>query len=82
MADQADTRRMRLMDLLAASEEPQELESLAAVLRCDVRTIRRDLDQLQRVLERVHGIEVRRGKVLENFKEEVTALYGGKEESH
>ncbi len=64
MADQADTRRMRLMDLLAASEEPQELESLAAVLRCDVRTIRRDLDQLQRVLERVHGIEVRRGKVL------------------
>ena len=50
MADQADTRRMRLMDLLAASEEPQELEHLAATLRCDVRTIRRDLDQLQRVL--------------------------------
>ncbi len=64
MADQADTRRMRLMDLLAVSEEPQDLESLAATLRCDVRTIRRDLDQLQRVLERVHGIEVRRGKVL------------------
>jgi len=64
MADQADTRRMRLMDLLAASEEPQELEHLAATLRCDVRTIRRDLDQLQRVLDRVHGLEVRRGKVL------------------
>ncbi len=27
-------------------------------------------------------MKVRRGKVLENFKEEVTALYGGKEESH
>jgi len=52
------------MDLLAASEEPQELEHLAATLRCDVRTIRRDLDQLQRVLDRVHGLEVRRGKVL------------------
>ncbi|MCW3052557.1 MAG: transcriptional regulator, DeoR family [Chthonomonadales bacterium] len=64
MADQADTRRMRLMDLLAASEEPQELEYLAVTLRCDVRTIRRDLDQLQRVLDRVHGLEVRRGKVL------------------
>lgn len=64
MADQADTRRMRLMDLLAAGEEPQELEHLATTLRCDVRTIRRDLDQLQRVLERVHGLEVRRGKVL------------------
>ncbi len=64
MADQADTRRMRLMDLLAASEEPQELDYLAATLRCDVRTIRRDLDQLQRVLDRVHGLEVRRGKVL------------------
>lgn len=64
MADQADTRRMRLMDLLAASEEPQELEHLATTLRCDVRTIRRDLDQLQRVLDRVHGLEVRRGKVL------------------
>ena len=64
MADQADTRRMRLMDLLAAGEEPQELERLAATLRCDVRTIRRDLDQLQRVLDRVHGLEVRRGKVL------------------
>lgn len=27
-------------------------------------------------------MKVRRGKVLENFKEEVSALYGGKEESH
>jgi DeoR/GlpR family transcriptional regulator of sugar metabolism len=64
MAEQADTRRMRLMEMLADSEEPQDLETLADALRCDARTIRRDLDQLQRLLQRVHGLEVRRGRVL------------------
>ena len=64
MAELADSRRLRLMELLADSEEPQDLETLASALHCDARTVRRDLDQLQRLLQRVHGLEVRRGKVL------------------
>jgi DeoR/GlpR family transcriptional regulator of sugar metabolism len=64
MAEQADSRRMRLIELLAESEEARELETLAADLHCDPRTIRRDLDLLQHLLQRVHGLEVRRGKVL------------------
>lgn len=64
MAEQAEMRRMQLMEMLAGSGEPQDLETLAAALHCDTRTIRRDLDQLQRLLERMHGLEVRRGKVL------------------
>lgn len=64
MAEQADSRRMRLMELLSETEEAQELDALAASLHCDARTIRRDLDHLQKLLQRVNGLEVRRGKVL------------------
>lgn len=64
MAEQTDARRMRLMEMLAESEEPQDLETLAAAMRCDARTIRRDLDVLQRLLDQVNGLEVRRGRVL------------------
>ena len=64
MSEQADMRRMRLMELLSESEDAQELDALAAAMHCDTRTIRRDLDYLQRVLQRVHGLEVRRSKVL------------------
>ena len=63
MSEQADTRRMRLMELLAESEAPQELDALADAMRVDTRTIRRDLDYLQRLLQRVHGLELRRSKV-------------------
>lgn len=64
MADNAEIRRSRLLELLAASDEPQDLETLAKKLHCDTRTIRRDLDLLQRLLQRVQGLEVRRGKVM------------------
>jgi DeoR family glycerol-3-phosphate regulon repressor len=64
MAEQADARRMCLLELLADDEEPQDLDTLASAMHCDARTIRRDLDQLQRLLQSVHGLEVRRGKVL------------------
>ncbi len=64
MSEQADMRRMRLMELLSESEDAQELDALAHAMRCDTRTIRRDLDYLQRLLQRVHGLEVRRSKVL------------------
>jgi|SRR5579862_8890704 len=64
MPEQADARRMRLLELLGESDDPQELEGLAAELECDTRTVRRDLDYLQRLLQRVHGLEVRRGRVL------------------
>jgi len=54
---------MQLLELLAAHEEPQDLDSLAAAMRCDARTIRRDVDQLQHLLHQVSGLELRRGKV-------------------
>ncbi len=64
MAEQADSRRMRLMELLSETDEAQELDALAAALHCDARTIRRDLDHLQKLLQRVNGLEVRRSRVM------------------
>jgi DeoR/GlpR family transcriptional regulator of sugar metabolism len=64
MAEQAESRRMRLLELLAETEDAQDLDTLASAMRCDARTIRRDLDQLQQLLQLVHGLEVRRGRVL------------------
>src|SRR5260221_6395488 len=64
MADAADVRRLQLMEDLAESREPLDLDELADELHCDTRTVRRDLDYLQRLLQQVHGLEVRRGKVL------------------
>ena len=64
MAESADVRRSRLLETLAASEEPRTLEDLADALHCDTRTIRRDLDLLQQLLQQVQGLEVRRGKVM------------------
>jgi DeoR/GlpR family transcriptional regulator of sugar metabolism len=63
MAEQAEARRMRLLEMLADSEEQFDLEELSGALRCDARTIRRDLDSLQHLLQRVQGLEVRRGRV-------------------
>lgn len=62
MSDAADSRRMQLLEALAAGEESQDLETLAGVLRCDTRTLRRDIDTLQQLLQRVQNLEVRRGK--------------------
>lgn len=64
MADGAEARRMRLMELLAEREDPQDLDTLARDLRCDSRTIRRDVDHLQQLLNGINGLELRRGKVL------------------
>ena len=64
MSEQADARRLRLMELLAATEEAQDLETLARAMQCDTRTIRRDLDYLQHLLQRMQGLEIRRSKVL------------------
>lgn len=64
MAEKAEARRMKLLETLAGSLEPQDLDTLAAALGCDTRTIRRDLDSLQQLLHHVTGIEVRRNRVL------------------
>ena len=64
MADQAESRKLRLLELLADAEDAQDLDTLAAAMQCDTRTIRRDLDTLQQLLNRVQGLEVRRGRVL------------------
>ncbi len=64
MSENADARRMQLMELLAENAEPKCLEDLAHLAGCDTRTIRRDLDYLQKLLQQVNGIEVRRGRVL------------------
>jgi len=51
------------MELLAQREDPQDLEALAAEMRCDTRTIRRDVDHLQQLLGVINGIELKRGRV-------------------
>ena len=63
MAENTDSRRMKLLELLSTESEELELDALSRRLDCDERTIRRDLDQLQCLLQRVRGIEIRRGKV-------------------
>lgn len=64
MSQNAECRRMKLLDILAESEEPRELSDLSVSLGCDERTIRRDLDHLQNIMQRISGLEVRRGKAL------------------
>jgi len=63
MSEQADSRRMRLLESLAEADEPQDIDSLAEAMKCDSRTVRRDLDALQQLLHHVQGLEVRRGRV-------------------
>ena len=62
MSEQADTRKMRILELLAESGEGSDIEALAERMRCDTRTIRRDLESLQRLLQQVQGLEIRRGR--------------------
>lgn len=64
MAEQAESRRMRLIEKLADSNEPLELEEIAISMHCDERTIRRDLDLIQQLFQKVNGLEIRRGKVI------------------
>ncbi len=59
-----EARRMRLLEMIARSEEAYELDSLAVAMKCDARTIRRDLDSIQQLLQIVQGVEIRRSKVL------------------
>jgi DeoR family glycerol-3-phosphate regulon repressor len=54
---------MRLLENLAETDEPQEIDQLAEAMKCDSRTIRRDLDALQQLLQHVQGLEIRRGRV-------------------
>ncbi|HLJ55325.1 MAG TPA: hypothetical protein VKT77_09805 [Chthonomonadaceae bacterium] len=64
MAEQAESRKMRLLEHLAAAEGGEDLDDLAAAMRCDARTVRRDLESLQELLRRVQGIELQRGRVV------------------
>jgi len=64
MADRRTCGGMQLIELLAASEEAQDLETLAATLQCDVRTIRRDLDQCSSCCSGCMDWKCGRGKVL------------------
>ncbi|MDE2126897.1 MAG: DeoR/GlpR transcriptional regulator [Armatimonadetes bacterium] len=61
MAENTDARRMRLLARLAGAGQAVRLELLADEERCNLRTIRRDLDALQRLFETVRSVEVHRG---------------------
>ena len=61
MAENTDARRMRLLERLAGAGKAIRLEGLAEEQGCNLRTIRRDLDALQRLVETVRSIEVHRG---------------------
>ncbi len=64
MTEMAEARKMRLLEMIAGSDEAYELDALAVAMKCDTRTIRRDLDSIQQLLQRFQGVEIRRGKVL------------------
>lgn len=64
MPERAESRQMQLLQLLSEVDDGLELEGLARTFSCDARTIRRDLDMLQRLLQRLNGLEVRRNRVL------------------
>lgn len=57
---------MQLLETLYRQSEPKDLEELAKSLKCDMRTIRRDIESLQEILGKVQGIELRRGRVSAN----------------
>lgn len=64
MGNVADSRRIHLLESLAAGEENRDLNELCETLKCDIRTLRRDLDYLLQLLHSVQGMELRRGKVV------------------
>ena len=53
---------MKLLELIAGSDEAYELDSLAVAMKCDTRTIRRDLDSIQQLLRSIQGLEIRRSR--------------------
>lgn len=66
MAEQADARRMQILETLYRQSEPKDIEQLAKSLKCDMRTIRRDIEILQEILSGIQGVELRKGKVSAN----------------
>lgn len=63
MSDSASARRIRILEELADGGSGRDLAAFAGDLQVDERTIRRDLDFLQRILSQVQGIQLRRGNV-------------------
>ena len=63
MAEQADGRRMRLLEALAGDGTGRDLGHYARSLDADERTIRRDVDYLHGLVTSLGGIEIRRGRV-------------------
>ncbi len=66
MTDQASSRRMRIMERLRESEEGASLAELAGEFGTDERTIRRDAELLQDLLNEVGGVELVRGRLRPN----------------
>ncbi len=64
MSAPADARRLRLLELLVQADESYSVDELGDLLKCDGRTIRRDLDHLHDLLQNCNGIEVRRGRAM------------------
>ncbi len=64
MSTPADARRLRLLELLVQADESYTVDELGDLLKCDGRTIRRDLDHLHELLQNCNGIEVRRGRAM------------------
>ncbi len=64
MSEPADARRLRLLEMLVQADDSYSVDELGALLKCDGRTIRRDLDHLHDLLQNCNGIEVRRGRAM------------------
>ena len=63
MSDLTASRRMRLLDTIRSENQGIDLADCAMRLGVDERTIRRDVEYLQEMLEDVQQVEIRRGYI-------------------
>lgn len=64
MTDQSAARRMRLLECIQLSSPGIDLSSLAISQGVDERTIRRDVDYLQELVNDIGHVSLQRGKVI------------------
>ena len=64
MTDQRSIRKFELLEMLLTEGKPVSLHELAARFGVDERTIRRDVDELHRLLSSARGVEINRGMVV------------------
>jgi DeoR/GlpR family transcriptional regulator of sugar metabolism len=70
MSEKADARRLKMLQDLQSEESGLELSECARRYGADERSIRRDVDFLQQLIQSVSTIEIRRGRVVVSCREQ------------